>query len=169
MSGKKPQISIRAYSADFLDYLLCGFLSPICWPGGSHYLPVSPIAGLFVGAFLGGTVGLAVAALVDRKSFAASRSLIWIPTFVATLGVSALNAPGMPFTAPAVCAVSSLCMAAIARAVLRDVVLGENRCGSCGYDLAGIEVGTCPECGKPVDRAPSNRKGVRDGPKANHA
>lgn len=29
---------------------------------------------------------------------------------------------------------------------------GENACGSCGYDLAGLTADTCPECGRPFRR-----------------
>lgn len=53
--------------------------------------------------------------------------------------------------------VAAVSRAGASGAARRRALASGGRCARCGYDLAGLRAGTCPECGGPTPPAPDPR------------
>lgn len=126
----------------------CGiaFATGAAFGGGvADFLLFAWIAGGVIGMLTCPAAGVALADPECRPSFG---WVFWPTLVVATLG-GAMGGPALAVIASvAVYIGSAVAVGLLARPRRRRLNwYRTGRCSSCGYDMAGLEAQTCPECG----------------------
>lgn len=139
-----------------LGFTLLGALAATLMPG----MGGASVAG--IGAFVGAAFGLIcivpITFIIYEKPIARAATIVFIPTTVLTCLVS-ISGQGMPLASMGTCWAVSFLMAILVGIMLPDVPRPAPpprtpSCPGCGYDVRGLRMGVCPECGAARDRQP---------------